>query len=428
MINDAFIAGATERIAQVELDTTTSLEQERVQSSVLLRYHRFMASGVASVALRRARHAEFLWDAVDAGVGVSSSLDALQTWLCYWTLNALDLLDELDRDDDEDESDDDDNHLSANKSSFRVHMANRVAAHLALRQHRDGGFCGFPCDALPHLASTYAAVNALVIMGTDAALAAIDRRGMQRFLLERKCARTGGFSMHVDGEIDVRGVYCAMSIAALLNIATPALLEGAGAFLVSCQSYEGGLGGTPGGEAHGGYSYCGLAAALLIEELRASLGMAPEPHPLDYERLLHWVSRRQMQAEGGFQGRTNKLVDSCYSWWQGAVFALLHRKLRIGSAQLLCNAVQLQAYVFICCQDEDGGLFDKPGRQADFYHTCYALSGVAAIQWGGGGGGGGERVVLGAAANELPEMDLLHCMRRERAEHARQVFHTQRLV
>lgn len=29
--------------------------------------------------------------------------------------------------------------------------------------------------------------------------------------------------------------------------------------------------------------------------------------------------------EGGFNGRTNKLVDGCYSFWQGALFSLLQR-------------------------------------------------------------------------------------------------------
>lgn len=27
---------------------------------------------------------------------------------------------------------------------------------------------------------------------------------------------------------------------------------------------------------------------------------------------------------GGFKGRTNKLVDGCYSWWVGGAFPLLH--------------------------------------------------------------------------------------------------------
>jgi len=30
-----------------------------------------------------------------------------------------------------------------------------------------------------------------------------------------------------------------------------------------------------------------------------------------------------MQMEGGFQGRPNKLVDGCYSFWVGGLFPLL---------------------------------------------------------------------------------------------------------
>lgn len=30
-----------------------------------------------------------------------------------------------------------------------------------------------------------------------------------------------------------------------------------------------------------------------------------------------------MAVEGGFQGRTNKLVDSCYSFWMGGIFPIL---------------------------------------------------------------------------------------------------------
>ena len=38
---------------------------------------------------------------------------------------------------------------------------------------------------------------------------------------------------------------------------------------------------------------------------------------------------------GGFKGRTNKLVDGCYSWWCGGSFALLEA-LGVGGLQ---NAV-----------------------------------------------------------------------------------------
>ena len=31
-----------------------------------------------------------------------------------------------------------------------------------------------------------------------------------------------------------------------------------------------------------------------------------------------------MKFEGGFQGRTNKLVDACYSFWQAGMFPIIH--------------------------------------------------------------------------------------------------------
>jgi hypothetical protein len=52
-----------------------------------------------------------------------------------------------------------------------------------------------------------------------------------------------------------RGSYCAISIAALLNICTVELMENVAEFILECQTYEGGIAGVPGGEAHGGYTF-----------------------------------------------------------------------------------------------------------------------------------------------------------------------------
>ena len=35
----------------------------------------------------------------------------------------------------------------------------------------------------------------------------------------------------------------------------------------SCQSYEGGFGGSPGSEAHGGYTYCAVAGLCMLNRL-----------------------------------------------------------------------------------------------------------------------------------------------------------------
>jgi hypothetical protein len=61
--------------------------------------------------------------------------------------------------------------------------------------------------------------------------------------------------------------------------------------------------------------------------------LAGQTHLLDLPRLLSWLVSRQGAVEGGFQGRTNKLVDGCYSFWQGGTFLLLQRLMPQLSAQ-----------------------------------------------------------------------------------------------
>lgn len=102
----------------------------------------------------------------------------------------------------------------------------------------------------------------------------------------------------------------------------------------------------PGMEAHGGYTFCGVAAlvilkkeqllnlrSLLVSILGASRGAGggcPRSHGVTRSPLSppqHWVTSRQMRFEGGFQGRCNKLVDGCYSFWQAGLLPLLHHAL-----------------------------------------------------------------------------------------------------
>lgn len=55
--------------------------------------------------------------------------------------------------------------------------------------------------------------------------------------------------------------------------------------------------------------------------------MKPTPGDETCCPMQHWVTGRQMHFEGGFQGRCNKLVDGCYSFWQAGLLPLLHRAL-----------------------------------------------------------------------------------------------------
>ena len=85
-----------------------------------------------------------------------------------------------------------------------------------------------------------------------------------------------------------------------------------------------------------------------------------------------------MNYEGGFNGRTNKLVDTCYTWWVGAMSRILCDHLKI---EKFWNQFALENYVLSVCQTkENGGLCDKPGKKPDLFHTMYGSSGIAATR------------------------------------------------
>lgn len=50
-----------------------------------------------------------------------------------------------------------------------------------------------------------------------------------------------------------------------MNILTPELSKDVTKYILSCQTYEGGIGAFPGNEAHGGYAFCGLAALMILK-------------------------------------------------------------------------------------------------------------------------------------------------------------------
>ncbi|KAK9319107.1 terpenoid cyclases/protein prenyltransferase alpha-alpha toroid [Lipomyces orientalis] len=283
-----------------------------------------------------------------------TGLDASKPWLMYWPLHALGILDPDSRTDD---------------------IFSRIGPSvMACLDEKEGGFGGGNGQTA-HLAATYASLNALAMSGDKQVWAQINRRKLYKWLMSVK-RPDGGFSMHVGGEEDVRAVYCALASAALMNIITPELVEGTAEWVSRCQTYEGGIGGAPCNEAHGGYAFCGLAALCILGNPVEMI-----PKYLDVDGFVQWLSARQYQPEGGFSGRTNKLVDGCYSWWVGGCWSILEGALPgITAKDVLWSKADLQKYILFCCQSSRGGLRDKPGKSSDFYHSCYALSGLSEVQ------------------------------------------------
>ncbi|RPB28749.1 terpenoid cyclases/Protein prenyltransferase [Terfezia boudieri ATCC MYA-4762] len=402
------------------LETKTSMDQDAV-ADCCVKIHSDPLNPLHH--LNREAHIEFL----EAGLGIDEdgeqlspgfvALDASRPWILYWCLIGLFC-------------------LGVDLAPYRERLIETLRP---IQNYKTGGFGGGNGQT-SHLAVTYAAVLALCTVGGREAFQLIDRVKMWKWLSSLKQV-DGGFCVCDGGEEDVRGVYCAFTLISLLGLPTElapndvtrlkrqseeiqqgkrtggwghdphlvpeSLLDGTAEYLRRCQTYEGGMAVGPGGmEAHGGYAFCTLAALSLMGEPEVMLNKY-----LDMPRLIHWLSARQYAPEGGFSGRTNKLVDGCYSTWVGGCWALVEGALNgpqkdepddneieegqgeqtkqteeektekgRGIVGSLWSRDGLVKYILNCCQAPEGGLRDKPGKSPDYYHSGYILLGLASAQ------------------------------------------------
>ena len=338
------------------------------------------------------------------------SLDSGYPWFCYWITNIIE--------------------MTKDKYDLSYDTKLKFVEILKELQHPDGGFCGMP-KGYAHLISTYSGMMAIANLGIKEAYDIVDIKKMKEFLLRMKnnhfnindkpsytdkngifliyrneenkneneennnkenikeesntnkeknhssltnCSSThacfpGTFQNHINGESDLRSTYCALTVSYILNLLPDeSLTSGIVSNIQSCQTFEGGFGPEPYCEAHGGYSFCAIASLILLNSLNS----------IDIKSFIRWLTLRQMSKEGGFNGRTNKLVDSCYSYWQGSIFNMLimgDKDLSYDS-ELLYDQLSLQAYILFACQKDKGGLIDKPGKGPDLFHTNYATAGL----------------------------------------------------
>ncbi|KAJ7905003.1 terpenoid cyclases/protein prenyltransferase alpha-alpha toroid [Mycena leptocephala] len=385
----------------------TSTTSDQAETEKVLLEHLPTDDNNAAPTLQKNAHMQFLIRNIVQGFPARyTSQDASQSWLMYWTLQAFSVL----------------------QVGLDPGNKQKAIETIMASQHPDGGFGGGPKQA-PHLLPTYASVCALAIVGKPGEGGGwdqIDRKKMYNFFMSLK-QPDGSFLVAHHSEVDVRGIYCLLVTATLLDIITPELVEGTAGFVASCQTYEGGFSSasqpyyapasSPGappvllesprpplGEAHGGYTFCSLASWVILQPFLSSSSSPSEPK-INKKSLLRWLA--QMQGApielGGFKGRTNKLVDGCYSWWVGGSFTLLE-SLGITPAAVpavpaekqegqaakegdwddiddsLMNRKALQEYILYAGQHPAGGLRDKPPKHADAYHTLYCLAGLSSAQ------------------------------------------------
>lgn len=89
---------------------------------------------------------------------------------------------------------------------------------------------------------------------------------------------------------------------------------------------------------------------------------------------MRWVFQRQA-LEGGFNGRANKLVDGCYSFWQLGGIAVTDT-----NHLALFDHFRLQRYILATCQYPSGGLLDKSAsRQICTIRAMFCLGFVCHV-------------------------------------------------
>lgn len=72
--------------------------------------------------------------------------------------------------------------------------------------------------------------------------------------------------MHEEGECDLRAIFIVTLITKALRLPED-ILEGVAETVLLSQSHEGGISNVVGGEAHGGFTFCGVAALALLDRL-----------------------------------------------------------------------------------------------------------------------------------------------------------------
>ena len=166
-----------------ELVTKTSIDQDETVEKCLP----FMSGEDDDVPrnyqgvprLDRSRHARFLRNQLGRLPGPFLAADASRPWFLYWCLNGLTLLGE-------------------DVSAYRDGLVETARS----MQNASGGFGGGHGQN-SHLATTYAVVLALALVGGEDCFEVVDRRSMWKWLCALK-QLDGGFQVTLGGEEDIR--------------------------------------------------------------------------------------------------------------------------------------------------------------------------------------------------------------------------------
>ncbi|KAI5965589.1 RAM1 [Candida pseudojiufengensis] len=346
----------------------TTQEQEIVTNEIIENYLNF-----PHCKFKQDQHLSYILKSLFAKLpSYYKSLDANHSWMIYWLANSFYVIKKNGNEIEKENADENDEKNQNELDDETINLINQKIESCIIENGK-GGISGGK-NQLGHVASTYAGILALILTKNYKILSAI-KKNIYNWLLSLKIKineSESSFLMHKNGEYDTRSTYCVLVVATILNIKTTELTNGVENWLLNCQSYEGGFSGIPNTEAHGGYNFCAISSLFLLNSNPEVLKSKIKNFP----RFIKWNIDRYTE-EGGFNGRSNKLVDSCYSFWIGSSISLT--SVLIGFD--LANKESLKNYILRISQNNNGGFKDKPNKSIDFYHTNYTLMGLSLCEY-----------------------------------------------
>ncbi|XP_012555341.1 geranylgeranyl transferase type-1 subunit beta isoform X1 [Hydra vulgaris] len=322
--------------------------------------------GLTNKEFSREKHIKYFLRCLQCLPIPYSSLDTSRMTVLFFCLSGLDLLNALERIKNE--------HqniinwiyslqiLPKNDESNTTKCGFRGSPFLGSKYQTEGSFSVSELYESSHIAMTYTALCSLIILGDD--LSRVNRNAIINGIKFLQKEDGSFYSTQDKNENDMRFLYCACCISYILQDWNGLDKTSAVNYIRMSMSYDYGLSQGPQLEAHGGSTYCGVASLILMDKLEECF------NEKEIKFLKRWCLKRQ---KSGFQGRPNKPVDTCYSFWVGASLKMLDF--------LKYSNFESNNEFIISTQDTIVGGFSKwPDVHPDVMHSYLGLCGLSLMQ------------------------------------------------
>lgn len=238
------------------------------------------------------------------------------------------------------------------------------------------------------ISACFFALASLITLKSD--LKQLNKSKLMRYLI--KCQVDAGpdkggfvpfYNEYGFGEPDLRQCYMALLVRQLLicheDMKEDIDLKSLKEFILGRLNGNGGFSSRLMDEAHLGFTFCAIASLKLlnfpIEDLKTTQNWLLH-RQIDYPELLYSdinYGYFQKLDIGAFNGRENKLGDTCYSWWSTGSLYLMD-----SSNLLLLNISQAEKFLLDCTQNTIvGGFASRPEATPDPMHSCLALASLS---------------------------------------------------